>query len=134
MIVSCCTDDFNCEYFLNKLVWTYLNSAILPPYGGARLFDIYNSNQKNSSARNSAGQLDMVDTVGRFARGESFPNMQSNMSSINPEWCDSDPAATLASLPHQNAAELRDTAIHCSLPTKPRRLQNSNLEGHHLLC
>ena len=35
--------------------------------------------------------------------------MQSNMSSINPDWCD--PAATLASLHLQNAAELRDTAI-----------------------
>ena len=43
----------------------------------------------------------MVDTIGLFTRGESFPNMQSDMSSINPEWCD--PAATLAGHPHQNA-------------------------------
>ena len=83
---------------MNTLVGTYLNFAILPPYGGARLFDVHKGNKKIARAQNSGGQLDMVETVGLFARRETFANMQSNMSSINPEWCE--PAETLASLPH----------------------------------
>ena len=54
---------------MNTLVGTYLNFAILPPYGGARLFDVHKGNKKIARAQNSGGQLDMVDTVGLFARG-----------------------------------------------------------------
>ena len=67
LVIVSGTDGFNCIYFLNTLVGTYLIFAILPPYRGARLFDIYNGNQEIATAQNSAGQLDMVDTVGLFA-------------------------------------------------------------------
>ena len=42
LVIISSWDGFNCKYFLNTLIRTYLNFAILQPYRGARLFDIYN--------------------------------------------------------------------------------------------
>jgi hypothetical protein len=56
IVIVSCTDGFNCKYFLNTLVGTYLNFALLPAYGGKRLIDAYKGYQKYARARNSAAK------------------------------------------------------------------------------
>jgi hypothetical protein len=56
----------------------------------------------------------MVDTAVLFAHGESFPNMQSNLSETPAEW--NNPARARARAPGLNAAELRAEVVRRSLP------------------
>ncbi len=108
-IIVCGTDGFNCKHFLNPLVASYIVCGLLPAHGGARLVDVYRGGRGEARKRNSAGSLGMVDTAVLFARGESFPNMQSNLSETPAEW--NDPAGARARAPGLNAAELRSEVV-----------------------
>ena len=114
VIIVCGTDGFNCKHFLNPLVASYIVCGLLPAHGGARLVDVYGGGRGEARKRNSAGSLGMVDTAVLFARGDSFPNMQSNLSETPAEW--NDPAGARARAPGLNAAELRSEVVRWGLP------------------
>ncbi len=56
----------------------------------------------------------MFDTAVLFARGESFPNMQLNLSETPAEW--NNPAGARATAPGLNAAELRAEVVRWGIP------------------
>ncbi len=78
------------------------------------MMDVYRGRQGETSKPNSAGSLGMVDTAVLFARGESFLNMQSNLSETPAEW--NNPAEARVRAPGLNATEQRSEVVRWGLP------------------